>query len=37
MRTGADLPGSRFPAILSIVVAAGALLLVVAVLIRALA
>ena len=35
MRTGADLPASRFPAILAIVVALGALLLVVAVLIRA--
>jgi putative membrane protein len=35
MRTGEDLPGSRFPAILAIVVALGALLLVVAVLIRA--
>ena len=37
MRTGTDLPGSRFPAILAIVVALGAALLVVAVLIRALA
>jgi len=35
MRTGADLPASRFPAILAIVVALGALLLVVAVLLRA--
>ena len=34
MRTGADLPASRFPAILAIVVALGALLLVVAVLLR---
>lgn len=37
MRTGQDLPGSRFPAILALVVAAGAALLVIAVLIRALA
>jgi putative membrane protein len=36
MRTGADLPGSRFPAILAIAVAAGAILLVGAVLLRAL-
>ena len=35
MRTGKDLPASRFPAILAIVVALGALLLVIAVLIRA--
>lgn len=35
MRLGADLPASRFPAVLAIVVAAGALLLVVAVLIQA--
>ena len=35
MRTGADLPASRFPAVLAIVVALGALLLVAAVLIRA--
>lgn len=35
MRTGANLPASRFPAILAIVVALGALLLVVAVLLRA--
>jgi putative membrane protein len=35
MRTGTDLPASRFPALLAIVVAAGALLLVIAVLIRA--
>jgi len=34
MRTGADLPASRFPAILAIVVALGALLLVVAVLLQ---
>jgi putative membrane protein len=37
MRTGTDLPASRFPAVLAIVVAMGALLLVVAVLIRAFA
>jgi putative membrane protein len=36
MRTGSELPGSRFPAVLAIVVAAGALLLVIAVLIQAL-
>ena len=36
MRTGADLPASRFPALLAIVVALGALLLVVAVLLQAL-
>ncbi|GAB1694051.1 YidH family protein [Krasilnikovia sp. M28-CT-15] len=36
MRLGTDLPRSRFPAVLAIVVAAGALLLVVAVLMRAL-
>jgi putative membrane protein len=35
MRLGQELPGSKFPAILAIVVALGALLLVVAVLIRA--
>lgn len=35
MRMGADLPRSRFPAILAIVVAFGALLLVTAVLIKA--
>jgi len=35
MRTGEDLPGSRFPAILAIVVFLGALLLVLAVLLRA--
>jgi putative membrane protein len=35
MRTGADLPASRFPAILAIVVFLGALLLVLAVLLRA--
>jgi putative membrane protein len=35
MRTGQDLPGSRFPAVLAIAVAFGALLLVAAVLIRA--
>jgi putative membrane protein len=35
MRTGRDLPASRFPAVLAIVVALGALLLVIAVLIRA--
>jgi putative membrane protein len=35
MRTGADLPASRFPAVLAIVVALGAASLVVAVLIRA--
>jgi putative membrane protein len=34
MRTGRDLPASRFPAVLAIVVAVGALLLVVAVLMR---
>ena len=37
MRLGADLPASRFPAILAIVVALGALLLVVAVVLRAVA
>lgn len=36
MRLGADLPASRFPAVLAIIVALGALLLVVAVLIQAL-
>ena len=35
MRLGADLPRSRFPAVLAIIVALGALLLVVAVLIKA--
>ena len=35
MRTGADLPASRFPAILAIIVALGALLLVVTVLVQA--
>jgi putative membrane protein len=35
MRLGEELPGSKFPAILAIVVAAGALMLVAAVLIRA--
>ena len=35
MRIGADLPGSRFPAVLAIVVALGAVLLVVAVLLQA--
>ena len=35
MRLGQELPGSKFPAILAIIVATGALLLVVAVLIRA--
>jgi len=35
MRLGIELPGSKFPAILAIVVALGALLLVAAVLIRA--
>jgi putative membrane protein len=35
MRLGQELPGSKFPAILAIVVAAGALLLVIAVLLRA--
>ncbi|GIE93780.1 YidH family protein [Paractinoplanes rishiriensis] len=35
MRHGRELPASRFPAILAIIVAAGALLLVVAVLIQA--
>jgi len=35
MRMGTDLPASRFPAVLAIVVALGALLLVIAVLIRA--
>ena len=35
MRTGADLPASRFPAILAIVVALGAILLVIAVLLQA--
>jgi len=35
MRLGVELPGSKFPAILAIAVALGALLLVVAVLIRA--
>jgi putative membrane protein len=36
MRLGRDLPPSRFPALLALVVAAGALLLVVAVLLQAL-
>jgi putative membrane protein len=36
MRLGRDLPASRFPAVLALVVAIGALLLVVAVLIQAL-
>jgi putative membrane protein len=35
MRTGKDLPASRFPAVLAILVALGALLLVIAVVIRA--
>jgi putative membrane protein len=35
MRTGTDLPASRFPAILAIVVALGAILLVIAVLLQA--
>jgi putative membrane protein len=35
MRTGSELPASRFPAVLAIVVAAGALLLTIAVLIQA--
>ena len=35
MRTGTDLPASRFPAILAIIVALGALLLVVTVLVQA--
>jgi putative membrane protein len=35
MRAGNDLPGSRFPAVLAMVVALGAVLLVIAVLIRA--
>ena len=35
MRLGQELPGSKFPAILAIIVAAGALLLVIAVLLRA--
>jgi putative membrane protein len=35
MRMGTDLPASRFPAVLAIVVALGALLLVIAVLMRA--
>ena len=35
MRLGRDLPASRFPAVLAVVVALGAVLLVVAVLIRA--
>jgi putative membrane protein len=35
MRLGVELPGSKFPAVLAIVVAVGALLLMVAVLIRA--
>ena len=35
MRLGQELPGSKFPAILAIIVAAGAFLLVVAVLLRA--
>jgi inner membrane protein YidH len=35
MRTGSELPASRFPAVLAIVVAVGALLLVIAVLIQA--
>jgi inner membrane protein YidH len=36
MRTGTELPASRFPAVLAIVVALGALLLVIAVLVRVL-
>ncbi|MEV6596851.1 DUF202 domain-containing protein [Actinoplanes sp. NPDC051346] len=35
MRLGADLPRSRFPAVLALIVAVGALLLIVAVLIKA--
>jgi putative membrane protein len=35
MRLQQDLPGSRFPAVLSLVVAVGAVLLVVAVLLQA--
>lgn len=35
MRLGQELPGSKFPAVLALVVAAGALLLVVAVIIKA--
>jgi putative membrane protein len=35
MRTGSELPASRFPAVLAIVVASGALLLTIAVLIQA--
>jgi putative membrane protein len=35
MRLGLELPGSKFPAILALVVAAGALLLAVAVIIKA--
>jgi putative membrane protein len=35
MRTGKDLPGSHFPAVLAIVVALGALLLVVAIFLKA--
>lgn len=35
MRLGQDLPGSKFPAVLALVVALGAVLLIVAVLIRA--
>ena len=35
MRLGEDLPGSKFPAILALVVAIGAVLLIIAVLIRA--
>jgi putative membrane protein len=35
MRTGADLPASRFPAVLAIVVALGAVVLVIAVLLQA--
>jgi putative membrane protein len=35
LRLGQELPGSKFPAILAIVVALGAVLLVVTVLIRA--
>jgi putative membrane protein len=36
MRLGQELPGSKFPAVLAIVVAAGAILLIVLVLVRAL-
>ncbi|WP_433791898.1 YidH family protein [Actinoplanes sp. CA-252034] len=35
MRTGADLPRSRFPAVLAIAVAAGAVVIIIAVLIQA--